>query len=115
MIYTDIDLMRQILNNLIINAIQSYNNSPYYLGVNLQIKDDKFLLVIRDRGQGISESDISNIFKPYFTTKENGKGIGLAFAKKGVEQAGGNIWFETDKEAGTSFFIKMPIANSKET
>ena len=103
MIYTDIDLMRQILNNLIINAIQSYNKSPYYIDVILQIKDEKFLLAIKDRGQGISESDISNIFKPYFTTKENGKGIGLAFAKKGVEQAGGNIWFETEKEG--NFFL----------
>ena len=59
--------------------------------------------------------DISNIFEPYFTTKENGKGIGLAFAKKCVEQAGGNIWFETEKEVGTSFFIKMPIVSYKKS
>ena len=115
MIYADIDLMRQILNNLIINAIQSYFESPYYLEVCLQINEDKFLLAIKDKGQGISELDIFNIFKPYFTTKENGKGIGLAFAKKGVEQAGGNIWFETEKEVGTSFFIKMPMASNKNT
>ena len=115
MIYADVDLMRQILNNLIINAIQSYIESPYYLEVGLQVKDDKFLLAIKDRGQGISDLDVSNIFKPYFTTKENGIGIGLAFAKKGVEQAGGNIWFETEKEVGTSFFIKMPLASFKKT
>jgi len=115
MIYADVDLMRQILNNLIINAIQSYIESPYYLEVGLQVKDDKFLLVIKDRGQGISDLDVSNIFKPYFTTKENGIGIGLAFAKKGIEQAGGNIWFETEKEVGTSFFIKMPLASFKKT
>ena len=58
---------------------------------------------------------MGNIFKHYFTTKENGRGIGLAFAKKCVEQAGGNIWFETEKEVGTSFFIKMPIASNKKT
>ena len=67
MIYADVDLMRQILNNLIINAIQSYIESPYYLEVGLQVKDDKFLLVIKDRGQGISDLDVSNIFKPYFS------------------------------------------------
>ena len=54
--------------------------------------------------------DIPNVFKPYFTTKENGTGIGLAFAKKGIEQAGGDIWFDTEKEVGTTFFITMPLA-----
>tara|TARA_X000001036_G_scaffold439974_1_gene493436 strand:+ start:1997 stop:5569 length:3573 start_codon:yes stop_codon:yes gene_type:complete len=110
MVHADVDLMRQVLNNLILNAIQSYIEKPYYLEISLQVKAHKFLLTIKDRGQGISDLDIPNVFKPYFTTKENGTGIGLAFAKKGIEQAGGDIWFDTEKEVGTTFFITMPLA-----
>ena len=110
MVHADLDLMRQILNNLIINAVQSHIEKPGYIEVLLQVKANKLLLSIKDKGQGISDLNRADIFKPYFTTKENGTGIGLAFAKKGVEQAGGDIWFETKKEVGTTFFITMPRA-----
>ena len=110
MVHADVDLMRQILNNLIINAVQSHIEKPGYIEVLLQVKANKLLLSIKDKGQGISDLNRADIFKPYFTTKENGTGIGLAFAKKGVEQAGGDIWFETKKEVGTTFFITMPRA-----
>ena len=110
MVHADVDLIRQILNNLIINAVQSHIEKSAYLEICLQVKDHKLLLYIKDKGQGISDINTPNIFKPYFTTKENGTGIGLAFAKKGIEQAGGNIWFETKEGVGTTFFITMPRA-----
>ncbi|MDC1369906.1 HAMP domain-containing histidine kinase [Cyclobacteriaceae bacterium] len=110
MVYADVDLMRQILNNLIINAVQSHVEKPGYVEVCLEVKAHKLLLSIKDKGQGISDMNTADIFKSYFTTKENGTGIGLAFAKKGIEQAGGNIWFETKKGVGTTFFITMPRA-----
>ena len=110
MVYADVDLMRQILNNLIINAVQSYVEKSGYIEVCLEVKGHKLLLSIKDKGQGISDKNVADIFKSYFTTKEKGTGIGLAFAKKGIEQAGGNIWFETKKGVGTTFFITMPRA-----
>jgi signal transduction histidine kinase len=47
---------------------------------------------------------------PNFTTKESGSGIGLAVAKRGIESAGGKIWFETTEGEGTTFFIELPLA-----
>ena len=110
MVYADVDLMRQILNNLIINAVQSHVEKPCYVEICLEVKEHKLLLSIEDKGQGISDMNVADIFKSYFTTKKNGTGIGLVFAKKGIEQAGGNIWFETKKGVGTIFFITMPRA-----
>jgi signal transduction histidine kinase len=110
MVYADVDLMRQILNNLIINAVQSHVEKPCYVEICLEVKEHKLLLSIEDKGQGISDMNVADIFKSYFTTKKNGTGIGLVFAKKGIEQAGGNIWFETKKGVGTIFFITIPRA-----
>jgi signal transduction histidine kinase len=46
---------------------------------------------------------------PSFTTKSTGSGIGLAVAKRGIEHAGGRIWFETQEGMGTTFVIEMPL------
>ena len=76
-------------------------------------KEDQLLLSIQDNGQGIELINSANIFKPYFSTKMRGSGIGLALAKKGIEQARGNIWFEPNTVLGTTFFVSLPLANSK--
>jgi signal transduction histidine kinase len=48
------------------------------------------------------------IFTPNFTTKSSGTGLGLAMCKGIVEQAGGEIWFETQENKGTTFFVQLP-------
>ena len=68
------------------------------------------LITITDNGSGISEEARENIFRPNFTTKATGSGIGLAVAKRGIESAGGRIWFETEVGVGTTFFIELPLA-----
>ena len=112
-VYADSDLMRQILNNLILNAIQSVKSNEIEIKVVLVRKEDQLLLSIQDNGQGIELINSANIFKPYFSTKMRGSGIGLALAKKGIEQARGNIWFEPNTGLGTTFFVSLPLANSK--
>ncbi|MFY0686149.1 MAG: HAMP domain-containing histidine kinase [Cyclobacteriaceae bacterium] len=110
-VYADPKLISQILNNLILNAIQSIETTKKQITVSLTQTIDKVLISISDNGTGISPDIKDEIFKPYFSTKETGSGIGLALAKKGIEQAGGNIWFETNLGEGTSFFITLPVAN----
>ncbi len=107
-IYADHKLMSQILNNLIINAIQSIEKSNKEISISLSRSGKKALLSISDNGTGIPEDLRDKIFKPYFSTKEKGSGIGLALAKKGIEQAEGNIWFEANGMGGTTFFISLP-------
>ena len=61
-------------------------------------------------GIGISEARKAKIFTPNFTTKTSGMGLGLAMVKNIVNNSEGKIWFETDEEIGSTFFISFPIS-----
>jgi signal transduction histidine kinase len=66
------------------------------------------LLTIKDNGEGIPENLREKIFEPNFTTKSSGTGLGLAFVKNSIENAGGKVWFETASGEGTTFYISLP-------
>jgi signal transduction histidine kinase len=67
------------------------------------------LIEVNDNGAGIPASIQDKVFIPNFSTKYGGSGIGLAVAKKGVEHAGGKIWFESVANVGTTFYIELPM------
>ncbi len=108
-IEADKDIFRRILNNIVLNAIQSVVDKRAEISVSLKIKAGKGVLTVSDNGRGVPDELKEKIFLNYFSTKSTGSGIGLALAKKGIENAGGNIWFESRKEEGTTFFISMPL------
>lgn len=110
-IYADHTIFSGIFNNVILNAIQSVEGRKPIIEVEIINKRKKVVLSFKDNGSGISEADRDRIFTPYFSTKITGSGIGLAVAKKGIENAGGNIWFESQKEVGTTFYISMPLVS----
>jgi signal transduction histidine kinase len=60
---------------------------------------------------GIKEEIKEQLFQPHFTTKSSGMGLGLAITKEIILNAKGSIWFESDKEKGTTFFVKLPLYN----
>jgi signal transduction histidine kinase len=107
----DQQLLGNIISNLIINAIQSVPAGRVPEIEADLIRSEKFIQVrIKDNGTGIPESIREKVFLPNFSTKYSGSGLGLALAKRGVEHAGGKIWFETIEGTGTTFFIELPIA-----
>ncbi|MFY0600478.1 MAG: HAMP domain-containing histidine kinase [Cyclobacteriaceae bacterium] len=108
-VFADIKIFSGIMNNIILNAIQASESGNTMIFVSLDVRPKKVIIEIRDNGSGIEESDREKIFTPYFSTKTSGSGIGLAVAKKGIENAGGNIWFESKVGEGTTFFISLPI------
>jgi len=63
---------------------------------------------VRDNGQGIPEAIRQKVFSPNFTTKSSGMGLGLAICRNIVQQAGGQIYFQTEELAGTTFFVELP-------
>jgi signal transduction histidine kinase len=67
-------------------------------------------VIIEDNGTGIPEEMKNKIFSPNFTTKTSGTGLGLAMCKGIVEQAKGEIWFETNASKGTSFHVTLPLS-----
>ncbi len=111
-VYADESLLVRTFNNLLINARQAVpeDRAPH-LAVALAAAGAAGVRVtIRDNGAGIADEVRARIFVPNFTTKVGGSGIGLAVAKRGIESAGGRIWFETVAGEGTAFFIELPLA-----
>jgi two-component system nitrogen regulation sensor histidine kinase NtrY len=111
-VYADESLLVRTFNNLLINARQAVpaGRAPH-IDVSLALVGTSSVRVaIRDNGAGISDDVREKVFVPNFTTKETGSGIGLAVARRGIESAGGKIWFETEVGEGTTFFIELPLA-----
>lgn len=106
----DIKLMGRIITNIILNATQALGGQNINIQGKVAISGKRALISIEDNGPGIKEDIKDKIFLPSFSTKSEGSGIGLAIAKHGIEQSGGQIWFESQEGKGTIFFIELPLA-----
>jgi two-component system, sporulation sensor kinase E len=101
-------LMKQALINLVKNALAAMpGGGELRLGV--AQADDEIVLSVGDSGLGISEEDLPKIFEPYFTTKENGTGLGLTITFKIVREHDGEITVSSRPGQGSTFSIHLPI------
>jgi two-component system, NtrC family, nitrogen regulation sensor histidine kinase NtrY len=104
----DKDQLIRIFGNLIKNGIQAIpKERTGEIEISLDINEDWVTICIKDNGLGIPDDMLSKIFVPNFTTKSSGAGLGLAMVKEMVVGMGGQIWFETKQNVGTSFFLKL--------
>ena len=69
--------------------------------------EDKFIISVKDNGSGIPDANRDRVFEQKFTTKFTGMGLGLYMVKKIVEDYNGRIWFETEIDEGTTFFLEF--------
>lgn len=102
-IIADEKLMNQVMVNLAKNAIEALEekeNRELSIHVN-QYAAGKTIISVEDNGNGISEEDMENIFVPFFTTKENGNGIGLNLSKQIINMHGGSIHIHSKEGVGT--------------
>jgi len=116
----DQGLLRQVIHNLITNALRY---SPDNIGeVNVVLKkenDDFFLISVKDNGIGIPKEAQKNIFEKFFRADNaikavtEGTGLGLYVSKMITHSAGGKIWFKTKKSRGTTFFVRLPFKGVK--
>ena len=110
-INADRDQLLRCFNNLLKNAIEATpSDRQGIIDINYLLTSKNILLTIKDNGQGIPESLREKIFEPNFTTKSSGTGLGLAFVKNSIENAGGKVWFETILGEGTTFYFSLPSA-----
>ncbi len=101
-------LLRRALHNLLVNAIQAMDEAGR-LGVRL-FRDDAFIHIwIEDSGPGIPKEERGRIFEAYFSTKDQGTGLGLVIAKKYILLHGGSLSIDQDFREGTRFIIRLPI------
>jgi len=72
-------------------------------------------LVIQDNGPGIAREIAEQVFEPFFTTREQGTGLGLAVTKAVVESSGGSIWVDQQYTTGARFCIRLPVHATQST
>jgi nitrogen fixation/metabolism regulation signal transduction histidine kinase len=106
--------IRQVLHNLIKNALEAIEGSGYIEVIlrRVQRNNTDFVEIgLYDDGPGIKEEHLETIFEPYVTTKAKGTGLGLAIVKKIIEQHGGAIWVDTRRDLGVGFIIQLPTGH----
>jgi signal transduction histidine kinase len=103
----DPEQMKQVLLNIVLNAIQAMPSGGEVL-VSAEITGDTLLLRVKDTGPGIPAERVDEVFDPFFTTKQNGTGLGLPIAYQIVEQHGGELALESNSPEGCSFVIRLP-------
>jgi len=111
-ILVDPTLMKRVLMNLIKNAVEAMPKGGK-IRISATVKGDTALINVRDTGIGIPKENMDKIFKPFFTTKSKGLGLGLAACKKFVEAQGGRITVKSDVGRGSEFRIEIPIARNR--
>ncbi len=104
----DEDRLRQVLWNLLSNAVDSLDGKGAIL-VRAWRDGDSSFIEISDTGEGIKEQDIERIFYPFYTTKKEGTGLRLAIAYRIVDEHHGNIDVKSVEDEGTTFVIDIPI------
>lgn len=102
------DKIQQVLINLLSNAAHA-SESKSKIEISLELKNDKWVISVRDYGSGIPEEIQSKIWEPFFTTKASGTGLGLDICKKIIENHDGKIWFQSQPGVGTTFYIELPL------
>jgi signal transduction histidine kinase len=110
-VLVDADKMRQVFLNLLRNAEEALEpGGRIEVSVDLAVSGGQKRIRVRlsDDGPGIPDKDRDNIFEPFFTTKPSGFGLGLANARKIVEQHNGSIRLSRRRGRGTSFVILIP-------
>jgi PAS domain S-box-containing protein len=112
-IITDPQRLQQVLNNLLVNAIKFTNKGKITLGCKLQ-SNNRLLFFVSDTGIGIPKEKLGSIFERFrqldygYTRSFGGTGLGLAISKGLIEVLGGEIWVESEINAGSTFFFTIP-------
>lgn len=115
----DVDFLREILNNLIENAIK-YTPEGGAIWVNVRGDGDRVLVNVTDTGMGISPEDLKHIFQKFYrvdnsqTREIGGTGLGLYLVKQRAEAMGGKVWAESSFGEGSTFYLSLPRLTAEE-
>jgi signal transduction histidine kinase len=109
----DGELLRQAWVNLVRNALEAIGPRPGRLVVSTQCTDATVSVLLRDSGPGISLEQMTRLFEPFFTTREQGSGLGLTIASTLVEANGARLELVTGEGSGACFAMRFQIANEE--
>ncbi len=98
--------LQQVLINLFVNAIQANSSKNIQLKIEAENWENKGVVIkVQDNGIGIAEDKLNRVFDPFYTTKQNGSGLGLSVSFGLIQRYGGTISVENNSSAGTCFSI----------
>ncbi len=104
----DRKLLQQLLWNVILNAVQAADDGGR-VSVATEGGNGSVTVTVRDTGKGIAPAERENIFRPFYTTKHQGTGLGLTISRRIVEQHHGTISLESGDQAGTTCRVRLPV------
>jgi PAS domain S-box-containing protein len=106
--------LQQVILNLILNSSEALMNGEVKLRTIVlrtnQEDTQNITLSVKDNGSGIEEKAMSLLFEPFYTTKQEGLGMGLAISRTIIEGHGGRLWAENNPDSGATFYFTIPIA-----
>jgi len=108
----DRDLMKEVLHNLCINALQALQGTGS-LRLESRLVEGNLELLVKDNGPGIPVHEMQNIFKPFYTLRSGGTGLGLSICREIIESHGGRVSVTSIPGHGTTFRILLPNAENR--
>ncbi|WP_171253573.1 sensor histidine kinase KdpD, partial [Acinetobacter baumannii] len=100
--------LRQVMINLVRNALRHNAPDSLYITINIHSQTNKIYIDVIDYGEGVSKRDISQLFKPFFSTEINGTGLGLYLSHSFCEANHAKLTYVEQKQ-GACFRIECPI------
>jgi len=110
MVGADPAVLAHLLHSLISNALDATPAGGRVEGRIERAGGKRVAASIRDTGRGISAADLENVFRPFFTTKKEGLGLGLTLVRRTVERMGGEIRIDSTPGEGTTVTLELPAA-----
>jgi two-component system sensor kinase FixL len=104
--------LQQVLLNLLLNAVEAMKGVPRSsrtVALHARHRDGVIEVAVRDRGRGIAAEGVEQLFDPFYTTKREGLGMGLAICRSIVKAHGGHLWAENNAEGGATFYFTLPV------
>ncbi|MEP7164730.1 MAG: ATP-binding protein [Ferruginibacter sp.] len=109
-IMADLEKLKIAFLNIIINAVEAMKENEGKLVIAIKRKDAQYIVSIEDNGCGIKEEDLSRLFEPYFTSKQNGMGLGLASTLNILQSHNASYDIESKIDSGTTFKLYFNVA-----
>ena len=107
----DYDRLKQVFINIIKNSIESKDKDYIIIDINIKRLKNNYKIIITDNGKGMSNEIISHMEETFYSTKQNGTGVGLAYVKKIIELHKGKISYKSKEKKGTAVTVTLPLIN----
>lgn len=117
LVQADIDKVREVIMNLLTNAIKYTSPGHHEVLVTAEVKDPHVVFAVHDQGIGVPDKDLEHMFQKFYRadnaveSQTEGSGLGLYIAREIIRLHGGDIWLESKLSQGTTVFFSLPISS----